>query len=465
MDFDAPTGFSKVSEEIFKGLEPFFTQHNIKVDILAYQKTKENRELYPGVKTYDAAEFTPDRIDTFSRDGFLKRITQKPYDLVWIMNDWPLIAPTMPVINMIKEKITENFGKSFKKSKEKDPVKAYTLNGKKPFKVMAYFPIDSPLMASLTRNMDVVDRAITYTNYGKKSITNSYNRFIPMLKEIGDNELADKMQKWIDTHEIGVIHHGIDTKTFYSDTEAGKKARAQYEIPENAFVFGSVNKNQPRKNVAQTIVAFAEMKKRLENHQDAAYNPETTPVVLYLHCHPYDPTGVNLISVCDTMGLVAGKDVFFPLMEKYEKAEYTQSDMKDVYNMFDCFVTTSMAEGWGLTLSEAVACDIPTIYGDHTSQSEIMRDINGRYVSIPVLAELIHFQPRDEGAKRYMLDPGLLIDNMVRAYYIIKSNIDSSEPKNKGYSLTEDYKQILERYTWEKATQMWEQELSQLLDL
>jgi glycosyltransferase involved in cell wall biosynthesis len=39
----------------------------------------------------------------------------------------------------------------------------------------------------------------------------------------------------------------------------------------------------------------------------------------------------------------------------------------------DCFITTSMAEGWGLTLSEAMCCELPVIYGNHTSFKEIMQ--------------------------------------------------------------------------------------------
>lgn len=475
MDFDSPTGFSKVSKEIFKGLEPFFTKHGIKVDIVTYQKIVDNRELYPGVRTFHAKEFAENMIDKFYRDGFLKRITQKPYDLVWIMNDWPMISPAMPVVKSIQDKIKENFNKKGKKQLQKDGVKAYTMNNKPPFKTLVYFPIDSELNPSLTRNLDMVDRAITYTQYGKESVKNSFNRFIPMLRDFGDTELADRMQKWSDQNDIGVIHHGIDTQNFYHDRAAGLEHRKLYEIPQDAFVFGNVNKNQPRKNVAQTIVAFAGFKQKLKeiDYQSQSSNLPFKSFALYLHCHPFDPTGVNLIAVCEAMGLIAGEDVFFPIMEKYEKAEYTEQDMNSVYNMFDCFVTTSMAEGWGLTLSEAVACDIPAIYGDHTSQKEIMVSHSGLStgpVGMPVWANDIHFQPGDEQTgKRHKLDTPTLIDSMVRVFLAIQRNQieNQKNPDNRvlNTGLINGYSNIVNRYTWEQACQMWEKELSDILNL
>ena len=41
--------------------------------------------------------------DPFYVDGFLKYIQKKPFDLVWIMNDYPLVAPFITTLNMLKK--------------------------------------------------------------------------------------------------------------------------------------------------------------------------------------------------------------------------------------------------------------------------------------------------------------------------------------------------------------------------
>ena len=42
----------------------------------------------------------------------------------------------------------------------------------------------------------------------------------------------------------------------------------------------------------------------------------------------------------------------------------------------DCFVTTTTAEGWGLSVVEAMACKVPVIAPMHTSLKEITNDGN-----------------------------------------------------------------------------------------
>jgi glycosyltransferase involved in cell wall biosynthesis len=42
-----------------------------------------------------------------------------------------------------------------------------------------------------------------------------------------------------------------------------------------------------------------------------------------------------------------------------------------IYNSFDCFITTTTAEGWGLTITEAMATKCLVICPKHTSLTEI----------------------------------------------------------------------------------------------
>ncbi len=64
------------------------------------------------------------------------------------------------------------------------------------------------------------------------------------------------------------------------------------------------------------------------------------------------------------------KDIFFP--ENYsENKGVDVKELNVIYNTFDCFVTSTTAEGWGLTVTEAMATETPTIVPYHTSLQEI----------------------------------------------------------------------------------------------
>jgi glycosyltransferase involved in cell wall biosynthesis len=439
MDFDAPTGFAKVSAEIISGLEGFFKDNNIKVDILNYQSTEGDRQVSEIVRVIGAGKFASNKNDIFKRDGFLKRLKDVPYDLAWMMNDWPVIAPMMPLINQIKNEIA---GKKLP-------------HYSKPFKTLLYFPVDSPIPGRYMSGIQNIDRAVTYTYYGRMATLKSFGTLLPLLEQWQKPEFPNQvalLEKYAQDKTIGVIPHGIDTDTFHKDRQAGMSYRKQIGIPEDVMVFGTVNKNQPRKNVAQTLVAFSEVLKYFD-HPGAGNKP-----VLYIHSHPFDPSGTNLMGVCDALGLEINRDVFFPEMEKYDKAGYSPSDMNAVYNSMDCFITTSMAEGWGLTLCEAMAVGLPVIYGDHTSHSEIMSSGDIKK-GIPIRSPHLHFQPGDEQyAIRYMLDSGSLADEIRYWIESLYLDLDRQEPDF-------DYSDILSRYRWPDIVGMWKEELTSLLSL
>lgn len=419
MDYDAPTGFAHVSENIISRLIPFFESNDIKVDILAYQMTGQEREISKNVSLRHARSFAKNMDDAFYRDGFLKRLTMKPYDLVWIMNDYPMIAPSVPIMHEFRKMIVER------------KVPHYP----KPFKSLLYFPIDSPIPYAHLNNLTFFDQAVTYTEYGKNAIIDQID-----FSEFVDHEKNHALAKMMNTSGIEVIPHGIDTVNFRPLPKEGKsELRKKYGIPHDAYVFGSVNKNQPRKDVAGTLVAFRHFLD-LWTEQDRLITEDPSPV-LYLHTHPNDPSGVNLQMACWACGLQPGHNVFFPLMEKYESAQFSENDMNELYNCFDCFVTTSTAEGWGLTLTQALSVGLPVIYGNHTSQKEIM---NG--MGYPVKDMWKHFQPGDEQhGSRNLLNKTEVAKHMYAQFL----KFIHDEPVDLNYDA------ILDAYQWDIIADKW----------
>jgi glycosyltransferase involved in cell wall biosynthesis len=205
---------------------------------------------------------------------------------------------------------------------------------------MIYFPIDSePRMIDL-KVLSFFDEVVTYTQYSKG-----------VMKHL----ISDTQFK-----KIRVIPHGTNTSDFYPYSDADKlKAKKEIFGSEDVFVFGSVNRNQVRKDFGSLIMGFAMFKHTTQAN-----------ALLYLHCNPIDPMGINIYRLCDRVGLEIGKDVIVP-KDYSENKGCTLEELNKIYNSFDCFITTTTAEGWGLTITEAMATKTLVVCPKHTSLTEI----------------------------------------------------------------------------------------------
>jgi glycosyltransferase involved in cell wall biosynthesis len=65
-----------------------------------------------------------------------------------------------------------------------------------------------------------------------------------------------------------------------------------------------------------------------------------------------------------------GITYMFPPEEIYNNGADLKK-LNDIYNSFDLFLTTATGEGWGLTITEAMATKTPVIAPNHTSITEI----------------------------------------------------------------------------------------------
>jgi glycosyltransferase involved in cell wall biosynthesis len=208
------------------------------------------------------------------------------------------------------------------------------------FKSMIYFPIDSEPRKSDLKVLEFFDEVITYTEYAKS-----------VMKPL----ISDTQFK-----KIKVIPHGTNTDDFYP-LEEKEKIDAKREIfgTQDVFVFGSVNRNQVRKDMGALIMGFAIFKHTTQAN-----------ALLYLHCNPTDSAGINIYRLCERVGLEVGKDVIVP-KHFSENNGTTIEQLNKIYNSFDCFITTTTAEGWGLTITEAMATKTLVVCPKHTSITEI----------------------------------------------------------------------------------------------
>jgi len=229
-----------------------------------------------------------------------------------------------------------------------------------PIPFVAYMPIDAKNQHPGTCNaLNKLDMALFYTQFGEMEV-----------------RLAGYKGS---SH---VIPHGVDTDIYRPlDRKEARKQLFGDAIPENAFIVGNVNRNQPRKRLDLTIQYFAEWLRRVAGDPrqriDDAY--------LYLHCSQRDTMGWDLPELAYYYGV--SRKLIIPDIEAVTPRDgLPEEEMPYVYSAFDIEVTTTAGEGFGLSQIEGMACGIPQIVPQFAALGEWAAP--GAYL-IPVTDERI----------------------------------------------------------------------------
>jgi len=315
-DYNAITGFATVSKNLISNWRRQFGD-NIKIDIVAVNYFGEDYDEAPNVRVIPA-KLKDIAKDDFGRYVFMKSLSDIDYDIMFILQDLGVIIPLVPHLKKIKD--------------DKKAAK------RKLFKSIFYFPVDFALTPNLAIGIDFFDQLSTFTEYGRKMLLN----LNPELKS-----------------KIRVIPHGNNMKNYYPIESQIEKSnfRKQY-FGDNAdkLIVGCVNRNQSRKDIPTTIFGFMEY---WESHNKNA--------LLYLHMDPKDPMGWDLRTILKQTPLVEGIDYIFPPETEKGYKGTSVEDMNKIYNSLDVFLSTATGGGWELTVTEAMACRVPTIIPRHTS--------------------------------------------------------------------------------------------------
>ena len=387
-DFDCTTGFGNVSKELIES----FSIENYFITVFATNNHKKEaynfKENVYVIPALNTREDGDD--DLYARKSFLKLIHNGNYDLVFCLND-------LEVINELTEHL-----KKVKSVKAK--------SNKKSFKTIFYFPIDSPVRKKDFNILSFVDSAVTYTNYAKDEAKKLLG-FSPSFKK------------------ITVMPHGVSSVFKKTNSKENKN-----------FTFGTVNRNSVRKDFGTLLYSFSLLKEKDEFKNS----------ILKIHCNPLDPFGINLYRLCQRLNLEIDKDVFFP-EEFNENKGFTELELNEFYNSIDCFITTTTAEGWGLTVHEAMATETLVICPMHTSLQEITED--GECV-IPIW-DISPTVFKDDFEKlRYVSNAYEVEEAMIKAIKM--------KPSHKAQKILEA-KRIASKYNWKKTANSFKKIINKLV--
>jgi glycosyltransferase involved in cell wall biosynthesis len=258
---------------------------------------------------------------------------------------------------------------------------------------------------------------------------------------------------------VGTASPGTDLKTFVPAQNKAKH-RQSWGIANDAFIIGTVMRNQTRKLYPDLIKTFAEFLKQA---------PKELAERSYLYMHTSYPDWWDLPALiiehevshrclftykCKTCNMVAASlfqdgraacqrcqrnDAMLPNthfgIERHEVAQ--------IYNLFDVYVQYSNSEGFGIPIVEAASCGIPVFCVDYSAMSDVVRKLRGYPIAVSSMTK----EP-NSGCERALPSSQDLIDKLLK-----HAQLPETWRNKKGF---EARKGVENYYDWNKTAKVWE---------
>ncbi len=209
-----------------------------------------------------------------------------------------------------------------------------------------YLPVDATLDPDWAAVATCFDCAVAYTEYGR-------------------NEILRHVQ--VPQKRMLVLPHGVDTSVYRVNSEqrrSAARAALKWVKPDDVLLL-NVNAHQRRKDVVRSLEILAALYAR------SCANWKFKLLMHMSRCGPASEQSDLEVSARQ-LGLERGvhwdhDDGMF----LRHLAAAPESALVDLYNAADGYLTTSLGEGWGLGITEALACGMPVFVPDHTACREI----------------------------------------------------------------------------------------------
>ena len=208
-----------------------------------------------------------------------------------------------------------------------------------------YFPVDAPLDPAWTDIIAAVDCPIAYTAYGAEQAWQSGQRRGYDLK-------------------CEVLPHGVDTAIYSPQPDRAALRRTLWTeewVKPEEFLMINVNAHQRRKDVVRSLEVLKAVKAL------------GVPAKLLMHMPETSGEDLSLAVAGEQLGLVPVQD--WGHSNGYFRKGHAllpESDLAKFYSVADLYLTTSLGEGWGLGITEALACGCPAAVPMHTACGELI---------------------------------------------------------------------------------------------
>ena len=367
-----PTGFGNVAKNLFSELHKDFEVDIVGINYNGLQKYDHNLyHIYPVQQTAPLG------------DNVLRTVLmQESYDIIFMFQDIFHISQMLP---QLKQKFPH-------------------------YKYMSYFPIDGgPLYSDWMNVFELSDKAITYTQFAKNMIQESYPS--------------------IDVSKVDYLYHGVEPIFHLLGRTERRQAKAELKWVDK-FTAINVNRYQPRKNISATVRAWALFSNgyklcscgnaypknlkfcdanRCDSSQVVKETTGHDDVTLYLHMRPYEkvngPGAGNTVQALLKQAGFSDADVRAGKVMLQERdlyqSPYTVEQMNMIYNAADVNISTAIGEGVGLSLIEAAGSGTTSIA---PRNSAIIEMLEGHGVIVDNVPNGMYTQPIDNSFKRPNVD-------------------------------------------------------------
>jgi glycosyltransferase involved in cell wall biosynthesis len=166
------------------------------------------------------------------------------------------------------------------------------------------------------------------------------------------------------------LPHAVDTNIFKKmDDETINQLRTQHfgKDHQNKTIFFWNNRNARRKMSGSVLWWFKEFADKVGREY----------VKLIMHTDSKDPNGQDLDAIIQELGLADGTVLL-------SRNKIPPHDLAAMYNLIDCTINISDAEGFGLATLESLACETPIIVNMTGGLQEQVRDEDGNWFGLGI---------------------------------------------------------------------------------
>jgi glycosyltransferase involved in cell wall biosynthesis len=256
--------------------------------------------------------------------------------------------------------------------------------------------------------------------------------------------MSDWGKTWLP--DAPVVYHGVDTEQFRPAEEkpyissGGMEVRTKKDAKQalgydpDGFLVVRVDRNSERKNFAGTWKALLPV---MRKHKD---------IQVHFHCKAQGDMGVELPPLFSRAPDVA--DRFYTPGQFGTGKGWPINDLAILYNAADLVVSTTWAEGFGLTLAEAVACGVPVIAQECSSITEVTGPGAVRIQPAGLITA-------PQGQDQWLPDIPAFSEAIEELY------LDADRRKELGQA---GRQHIKERFSWDVAAKQFDQLINALIE-
>ena len=386
--FDSPTcatGFATVSRNILLSL---YDTHKYDISILGinHDGSYYDQNKFP-YKIYPAVNALRNEMDVYGRNSLLRMLSTQPVDILFMIQDTFIVQTFLDKVLELRSKLPKE----------------------RQFIIVYYYPIDGKPKKEWIENVVCkIDFPVTYTEYAKRESYEVLGKEFP----------------------LDIIHHGVNKQDFYvvSDDKKFLFKNQNFKDHKDDFFILNVNRNQPRKDLYRSLCAFKLFHDKIPNS------------FYFINCQAND-VGGNIRDIASNIGLELYKDYSFPGNFDANQG-YPIEVINMFYNISDLVISTTIGEGYGLSILEGMATKTPLLFPNNTAITEVIGENEERGYLCKSGEDMDHticLGMQDNNIIRPLINVEDMANKMI---YIYEHQDEAKEKAEKAFEWVKSWKQI-----------------------